>query len=74
MVRAVRRTPTGDSSVDLLRTGAKVTAYAADVRVSDIAQPLQGDRIDIGDDSFNVKSYELDTEKLVWKLNLVKRG
>jgi hypothetical protein len=71
-IRAVRRGPV--SEINMLQTRANVPAYAIDVRFSEVSQPRNGDQLDIDDDSFIVKSYEADSEKLIWKLNVTKKA
>lgn len=53
---------------------ALTTAYLFDVRASEIAQPLKGDVIEVDGDRFVVMSAEADSEKLVWRLNVDKKG
>lgn len=69
-VRAVTRTPAQDLAAQV--TGINRPAYAADIRVSEVTQPVEGDVLTIGSDSFRVRRYSYDSHKLVWQLDLDK--
>lgn len=67
-VRVIRRAPSQDAP--LFNTGASLPAYSADVRVSELTSPQEGDALVIGSDTFTVRKFEKDSERLVWKLDL----
>lgn len=56
--------------------GAQVVSSTviADVRVSDIAAPVKGDRIEIGSDWYDISAKPTrDRERLVWTMELLPR-
>lgn len=67
-VRAVRISP--DESFDL--GGARVSTATSlfDIRVSEVAQPVAGDTITVGEEEFTVQGIpERDAQRLVWRLD-----
>lgn len=72
-IRVVRRAPPSLITGGGMYSDAVLPAYLIDVRVSDVAQPAEGDTITIGSDTFEVKSFEYDSEKLAWELNVDKQ-
>lgn len=70
-VRIVRVNPPLQE-ISFGQTRAKLAAYGADIRQSEVAQPKQGDLLTVGAENFKVIGFEYDAEKLVWKLNLDK--
>lgn len=69
-VRAVTETRRLDQQFEPFRTGAIVTAYSAEVRASEVAQPQKGDTLQVNSRTFKVMSFEPDADKLSWRLDL----
>ena len=70
-VRAVVRKP--DDVDPIFQTGAVVPKYLADVRVSDLATPVEGDSITIpvGGTTYKVaRPARTDPDQLIWTLSL----
>lgn len=67
-IRVVRTTP--PQGVGLFTTGAYLPADMADVRISEIQEPFEGDQLTIGDKTFLVRNATRDPERLVWRLDL----
>ncbi len=70
-VQVVRRTPPQEAG--LFETHAKLAAYAADVRLTEVSQPQENDTLAVGGDTFKVRAWQFDEERLVWQLDLDKQ-
>jgi len=70
-VKVIQFTPTKETS--LFATNVLLPSYAAEVRVSEMAIPLEGDLLSIGSDNFKIKNAEYDSGKLCWRLYLEKQ-
>jgi hypothetical protein len=67
--RVIRRM--ADDGVSFGLSAARVPAMLADVRVSEIARPVKGDVIEIGDERFRVSAApSRDLDRLIWTLEL----
>lgn len=68
-LRVIRREAPRDVALGF--SGAALPAATmADVRVSDLAQPVEGAALAIGAASYRVRSFDRDSERLVWRLDL----
>lgn len=70
-VRAILTSPS--SIVYPFESPVSVEGYMVDVRKSEVAQPVEGDEITIGSDTYTVRSVKPDTERLVWRLEIDKQ-
>jgi hypothetical protein len=67
--RVIRRSP--DDLTDFGGARIRSETTRVDVRVSEIAAPVKGDRLTIGAEVFQVQGDPMrDTERLVWTLDL----
>ena len=67
-VRVIARRP--DSATLQFEVRASLPAMIADVRASEVAQPVEGDRLTIGAATYVVRKAEADGEGLIWRLDL----
>lgn len=68
-VRAIRTTPAA-TEFSGFGSGAVQTSYGADVLVSSVSSPQEGDEIEFDDGTFIVRKATLDPSLLVWRLDL----
>lgn len=70
-VRVIRHTP--QQVLSLYQTGVLVEGDVIDVRVAEVAQPAAGDIVTLNGEDFAVRGFEIDAERLVWRLNVDKQ-
>lgn len=67
-VTVVRHVP--DETFAALGGQARIPALLLDVQASDVAQPREGDRVALGDETYRVRGARPDMHRLVWTLDL----
>ncbi len=60
----------GEQDAALLGVGISRPSVLADVRVTELAQPAEGGTLAVGAESFRVRTFRKDAERVVWQLDL----
>lgn len=61
-------------SNSFFETNSSLTSLTIEIKVSDVALPQENDLVKLQGKSYLVRSHEIDSERLVWKLRLEAYG
>lgn len=62
-----------EEPTDVFNAGAVVLKSIADIRVSDVALPVQGDGLAIGSDTYTITNpQKKDANQLIWTMELIE--